>query len=198
MLNDNGRSYAPTIGGLADHLTGLRMQGSNDALSPRMLFSDLGIKYLGPIDGHDVSALENAMRTAIDLGGSVLVHTVTKKGMGYLPAEQDPADRMHTCGPINPRTGEPKSPAGAVQWTDVFATELLEWGMRRDDLVAITAAMPGPTGLAAFGVRFRTGCSTWGSPSNTLLPPRRDWHSAACIRSSRFTRRSSTAPSTKY
>ena len=154
IVNDNGRSYAPTIGGLADHLTSLRMQELEDASSPRTLFTDLGIQYLGPIDGHDLCALEQALRTAKELGGSVVVHTVTKKGMGYPPAEQDPADRMHACGPINPRTGKPISPGGAVQWTDVFATELLEWGTRRDDVVAITAAMPGPTGLAAFGARF--------------------------------------------
>ena len=187
VVNDNGRSYAPTIGGLADRLTSLRMrpgyerllasvkreltkmpllgrptysvlhavkEGLKDALSPQMLFADLGIKYLGPIDGHDIFALEKALRMAKDVGGPVIVHTVTRKGMGYRPAEEDPADRMHACGPINPQTGKPKSATDAAQWTDVFATELLRWGSRRDDLVAITAAMPGPTGLAAFGARF--------------------------------------------
>jgi 1-deoxy-D-xylulose-5-phosphate synthase len=187
VVNDNGRSYAPTIGGLADRLTSLRMragyrrvlasvkrelttmpllgrstyaklhavkQGLTDALSPRTLFADLGIKYLGPIDGHDIVALEKALRTAKDAGGPVVIHTVTRKGMGYRPAEEDPADRMHACGPIDARTGKPTSPTDAVQWTDVFAAELLQWGRRREDLVAITAAMPGPTGLAAFGAQF--------------------------------------------
>jgi 1-deoxy-D-xylulose-5-phosphate synthase len=187
VVNDNGRSYAPTIGGLADRLAGLRMRpgyerflasakreliqlpllgqsiysvlhaikaGLKDALSPQMLFADLGIKYLGPIDGHDISALEKALRMAKDVGGPVIVHTVTRKGMGYLPAEEDAADCMHACGPINPRTGKPKSPSDAVQWTDVFSDELIQWGRRRNDLVAITAAMPGPTGLAAFGAKF--------------------------------------------
>ncbi|MGO9381381.1 MAG: 1-deoxy-D-xylulose-5-phosphate synthase [Mycobacterium sp.] len=187
VVNDNGRSYAPTIGGLADRLASLRMragyrrvlasvkreltevpprgrstysklhavqQGLKDGLSPRMLFADLGIKYLGPIDGHDIFTLEKALRTAKGAGGPVVVHTVTRKGMGYRPAEEDPADRMHACGPIDARTGKPKSPTEAVQWTDVFAGELLEWGRRRDDVVAITAAMPGPTGLAAFGAEF--------------------------------------------
>ncbi len=187
VVNDNGRSYAPTIGGLADRLASLRMQagyqrvlasvkreltevpprgrstysklhavkqGLKDGLSPRMLFADLGIKYLGPIDGHDIFTLEKALRTAKGAGGPVVVHTVTRKGMGYRPAEEDPADRMHACGPIDARTGKPKSPTDAVQWTDVFAAELLQWGRRRDDLVAITAAMPGPTGLAAFGAEF--------------------------------------------
>ena len=84
-------------------------EGLKDALSPQMLFADLGIKYLGPIDGHDIFALEKALRMAKDVGGPVIVHTVTRKGMGYRPAEEDPADRMHACGPINPQTGKPKS-----------------------------------------------------------------------------------------
>jgi 1-deoxy-D-xylulose-5-phosphate synthase len=187
VVNDNGRSYAPTIGGLADRLTSLRMRpgyerlrvsaqreltkmpllgravysmlhavkkGLKDALSSQLLFADLGIKYLGPIDGHDVFALEKALRMAKHLGTPVIVHALTHKGMGYRPAEQDSADRMHACGPIDPQTGKPKAAADGAQWTDVFATELLRWGGRRDDIVAITAAMPGPTGLAAFGERF--------------------------------------------
>ena len=84
-------------------------EGLKDALSPQMLFADLGIKYLGPIDGHDIFALEKALRMAKDVGGPVIVHTVTRKGMGYRPAEEDQADRMHACGPINPETGKPKS-----------------------------------------------------------------------------------------
>ncbi len=187
VVNDNGRSYAPTIGGLADRLTSLRMrpgyeqllasgkrkltklsllgrptysvlhavkEGLKDALSPQMLFSDLGIKYLGPIDGHDVVALENALRMAKDIGGPVIVHAVTRKGMGYRPAEEDQADCMHACGPIDPRPASRSRPAPLGQWTDVFAAELIRWGKRRDDIVAITAAMPGPTGLAAFGAKF--------------------------------------------
>ena len=187
VVNDNGRSYAPTIGGLAERLTSLRTrpryerllaavkreltglptlgrptysvlhavkEGLKDALSPQTLFGDLGIRYLGPIDGHDIFALEKALRMAKGVGGPVIVHTVTRKGMGYRPAEEDPADRMHACGPIDARTGKPKANTDVRQWTDVFASELLRWGSRRDDLVAITAAMPGPTGLAAFGKRF--------------------------------------------
>ncbi len=187
VVNDNGRSYAPTIGGLAERLTSLRTrpryerllasvkreltglptlgrptysvlhavkEGLKDALSPQTLFGDLGIRYLGPIDGHDISALEKALRMAKGVDGPVIVHTVTRKGMGYRPAEEDPADRMHACGPIDPRTGKPKADTDVRQWTDVFASELLRWGSRRDDLVAITAAMPGPTGLAAFGKQF--------------------------------------------
>lgn len=187
VVNDNGRSYAPTIGGVADRLATLRMrpgyerlmasaktelakmprvgrpiyslldavkEGLKDALSPQMLFADLGIKYLGPVDGHSIAAVEKALRKAKDADGPVIVHTVTRKGMGYRPAEQDPVDRMHACGPINPQTGKPKSATNSAQWTDVFATELIRWGGLRDDVVAITAAMPGPTGLAEFGARF--------------------------------------------
>ncbi|RDH78853.1 1-deoxy-D-xylulose-5-phosphate synthase [Mycolicibacterium moriokaense] len=158
VVNDNGRSYAPTVGGLAERLTSLRTRPRYKHLlawlSPQTLFADLGIDYLGPIDGHDILALEKALRIAKGTSGPVIVHTVTRKGMGYPPAEEDPADRMHTCGPIDPRTGQPKADTGVVQWTDVFAGELLRWGGRRDDIVAITAAMPGPTGLAAFGKRF--------------------------------------------
>lgn len=189
VVNDNGRSYAPTIGGLAERLISLRTlkrrerflasakreltgslmlgrpahsvmhalgKGLEDALIPQTLFGDLGIRYLGPIDGHNVLALEKALRTAKCLGGPVIVHTVTRKGMGYPPADEDPADRMHVCGPIDPRTGKPKAETDVTQWTDVFAGELLRWGGRRDDVVAITAAMPGPTGMAAFGRLFPT------------------------------------------
>jgi 1-deoxy-D-xylulose-5-phosphate synthase len=129
-------------------------EGLKDALSPQTLFGDLGIRYLGPIDGHDIFALEKALRMAKGVDGPVIVHTVTRKGMGYRPAEEDPADRMHACGPIDRRTGKPKADTDVTQWTDVFACELLRWGSRRDDVVAITAAMPGPTGLAAFGKQF--------------------------------------------
>ena len=153
VVNDNGRSYAPTVGGLADRLARLRTQPGWDS-SPQTLFADLGIKYLGPVDGHDVVAVENALRMAKDFGGPVIVHAVTRKGMGYRPAEDDPADRMHSCGPIDLLTGTPKTVSATPQWTDVFAAELIRWGERRDDIVAITAAMPGPTGLAAFGAKF--------------------------------------------
>ncbi|QXQ15765.1 1-deoxy-D-xylulose-5-phosphate synthase [Skermania piniformis] len=187
VVNDNGRSYAPTIGGLADRLAALRLQpeyeraletgrrwvnrvpgvgrslyavlhavkvGVKDAVSPQALFSDLGLKYLGPVDGHDQAALEAALRRAKDYHGPIVVHAVTRKGMGYRPAEDDEADQMHQCAPMDPRTGDPLGAAGAPDWTAVFAPELIAHGERRPDLVAITAAMAGPTGLAAFGERF--------------------------------------------
>ncbi|WP_433733484.1 1-deoxy-D-xylulose-5-phosphate synthase [Nocardia sp. CA-129566] len=187
VVNDNGRSYAPTIGGLADRLTALRTQpayehaldagkrilksiprvgesaysmvhavkaGIKDAVSPQELFSDLGLKYVGPVDGHDTVALEAALRRAKDFGGPVVVHVVTQKGRGYSHAENHVADQMHACDPIDPLTGRPLGGPKALGWTSVFSEELIAHADKRDDIVAITAAMPGPTGLAAFGERF--------------------------------------------
>ncbi|MGU3433329.1 1-deoxy-D-xylulose-5-phosphate synthase [Actinomycetes bacterium M1A6_2h] len=186
VVNDNGRSYSPTIGGLADHLAALRLQpgyervldtsrrlvkklpvvgtpaylmlhgmkaGLKDAVSPQVMFTDLGIKYLGPVDGHDERALESALRRAKDYGGPVIVHAVTRKGMGYSYAENDVADQMHSTGIIDPLTGLAKSKS-KPDWTSVFSAELIERAKTRDDVVAITAAMAGPTGLAAFGEAY--------------------------------------------
>lgn len=186
VVNDNGRSYAPTIGGFADHLATLRLQpgyerlleksrsavrgmpmigelgyqvmhsikaGLKDALSPQPLFTDLGLKYLGPVDGHDEHAVESALRRARGYHGPVIVHVVTCKGKGYSPAENDEAEQMHACGVIDPLTGSAAETAGRG-WTATFSDALIEYGAKRRDVVAITAAMPGPTGLAAFGQRF--------------------------------------------
>jgi len=187
VVNDNGRSYAPTIGGFADHLAGLRLQpgyerflergrealrglpvigeacyhavhsvkaGLKDAISPQVMFTDLGIKYVGPIDGHDEHAVENALRHARGFNAPVIVHMVTRKGMGYPPAENDEAELMHACGIIDPHTGLATT-AAAPGWTSVFSDALIAYATKRRDIVAITAAMPGPTGLAAFGERFK-------------------------------------------
>jgi 1-deoxy-D-xylulose-5-phosphate synthase len=187
VVNDNGRSYAPTIGGFADHLAGLRLQpgyerllergrealrgvpvigeacyhavhsvkaGLKDAISPQVMFTDLGIKYVGPIDGHDEHAVENALRHARGFNAPVIVHVVTRKGMGYPPAENDEAELMHACGVIDPHTGLATT-ASAPGWTSVFSDALIAYATKRRDIVAITAAMPGPTGLAAFGERFK-------------------------------------------
>ena len=186
VVNDNGRSYAPTIGGLASHLSGLRLQpgyerfldesrkvvkqlpvvgdsayavlhgvksGLKDLLTPQAMFTDLGLKYVGPVDGHDVAAVESALRQARDFGGPVIVHVVTRKGMGYAPAENHEADQMHATGIIDPLTGRATSVA-PQDWTSVFSAALLDAGAARDDVVAITAAMPGPTGLTPFGERY--------------------------------------------
>ncbi len=186
VVNDNGRSYAPTIGGVADHLATLRLQpayeqmlergrdvvksmplfgkiayrfmhsvkaGIKDSLSPQLLFTDLGLKYVGPVDGHDERAVEAALRHARGFGRPVIVHVVTRKGMGYAPAEDDEAEQMHSCGVIDPVTGQATKIPGPG-WTATFSDALIAYGQKRRDVVAITAAMPGPTGLTAFGQRF--------------------------------------------
>jgi len=186
VVNDNGRSYAPTIGGVADHLATLRLQpayeqvlekgrdvvrsmplfgkiayrfmhsvkaGIKDSLSPQLLFTDLGLKYVGPVDGHDERAVEAALSHARGFGRPVIVHVVTRKGMGYPPAEADEAEQMHQCGVIDPATGSATTVA-APSWTAALSDALIEYGAARRDIVAITAAMPGPTGLTPFGQRF--------------------------------------------
>ncbi|EFD74375.1 1-deoxy-D-xylulose 5-phosphate synthase dxs1 [Mycobacterium tuberculosis GM 1503] len=186
VVNDNGRSYAPTIGGVADHLATLRLQpayeqaletgrdlvravplvgglwfrflhsvkaGIKDSLSPQLLFTDLGLKYVGPVDGHDERAVEVALRSARRFGAPVIVHVVTRKGMGYPPAEADQAEQMHSTVPIDPATGQATKVAGPG-WTATFSDALIGYAQKRRDIVAITAAMPGPTGLTAFGQRF--------------------------------------------
>jgi 1-deoxy-D-xylulose-5-phosphate synthase len=186
VVNDNGRSYAPTIGGVANHLATLRLQpayeqmlekgrevlrsvplvgefcyhfmhsvkaGVKDSLSPQLMFTDLGLKYVGPVDGHDEHAVEVALRSARGFGGPVIVHVVTRKGMGYAPAEADEAEQMHSTAPIDPATGQATKVAGPG-WTATFSEALIDYGRKRRDIVAITAAMPGPTGLTAFGQEF--------------------------------------------
>ena len=185
VINDNGRSYSPTIGGVADHLASLRLKpgyervldrgkellrhtpvvgkpiyaalhaakaGLKDALSPQMMFSDLGLKYLGPVDGHDLVVLEKAFQSARDFGGAVIVHVVTEKGHGYEPAVTNQADQMHQTDPIDPETGLP--PVKGPSWTGVFADELVKIGADREDVVAITAAMLRSTGLHKFAEAY--------------------------------------------
>ncbi len=186
VVNDNGRSYAPTIGGLAQHLDSLRTtqgyesvltwgkttlrrsgppgrlayealhglkKGIKDVVAPQGMFEDLGLKYVGPVDGHDEQAVERALRRARAFGGPVIVHVITEKGRGYTPAEQDVADRFHAVGRIHPETGLPLAPS-RFGWTSVFADEIVRIGRRRPDVVAITAAMLQPVGLAPFAAEF--------------------------------------------
>ncbi|ALE74012.1 MULTISPECIES: 1-deoxy-D-xylulose-5-phosphate synthase [unclassified Pseudonocardia] len=127
--------------------------GVKDALSPQELFSDLGLKYFGPVDGHDIAQVESALRRAKRFGGPVIVHAVTRKGNGYPPAENDEAEQMHSPSAFDPETGAPTG-APSTGWTDVFSEEVVELGARRTDVVAITAAMLGPTGLAPFGAAY--------------------------------------------
>jgi 1-deoxy-D-xylulose-5-phosphate synthase len=187
VVNDNGRSYAPTIGGLADHLATLRLnpgyervldlvkeslgrtplvgpplyeilhavkKGIKDAVSPQAMFEDLGIKYVGPVDGHDVGAVESALRRAKSFGGPVIVHAVTRKGYGYQPAEDDDIDRLHSpSGAFDPVTGRSIA-APSVKWTGVFADELVALADERSDIVGITAAMAESTGIAKLAKRY--------------------------------------------
>jgi 1-deoxy-D-xylulose-5-phosphate synthase len=138
VLNDNGRSYSPTIGGLT---------------LGRPLFESLGLAYLDPVDGHDITAVEDALRRAAELGCPVVVHCLTRKGNGYPPAEQDQIDHLHTVGVIDPGTGRPRT-ASAPTWTSVFASEITAIGAERADVVCVSAAMLHPTGLGEFAARF--------------------------------------------
>src|SRR5205085_1755398 len=182
----NGRSYAPTIGGLAQHLAALRLnpgyekvlglvkealgrtplvgaplyealhavkKGIKDAVAPQALFEDLGIKYVGPVDGHDIGAVESALGKAKRFGGPVIVHAVTRKGYGYRPAEDDEADCLHGPGAFDPATGKLTAPP-SVKWTSVFADELVAVADERADIVGITAAMAEPTGIARLARRY--------------------------------------------
>lgn len=186
LVNDNERSYSPTIGGLAHHLATLRTtqgyerflqwgrrtlqrtpvvgapvyealhgmkKGLKDIVAPQGMFEDLGLKYVGPIDGHDTLEVEHALRRARDFPGPVVVHVITEKGRGYAPAEQDEADRFHGIGIIDPETGQPLRASGR-SWTSVFADELVAIGGEDSRVVGITAAMLGPTGLDRFAQRF--------------------------------------------
>ncbi|MEU5897303.1 1-deoxy-D-xylulose-5-phosphate synthase [Streptomyces venezuelae] len=183
VVNDNERSYAPTIGGLANHLATLRTtdgyervlawgkdilqrtplvgqtlyeslhgakKGFKDAFAPQGMFEDLGLKYVGPIDGHDIGAVESALRRAKRFHGPVIVHCLTEKGRGYEPALADEADRFHTVGVMDPLTCEPLAPSNGPSWTSVFGDEIVRIGAEREDVVAITAAMLGPVGLTKF------------------------------------------------
>ncbi|WP_216210920.1 1-deoxy-D-xylulose-5-phosphate synthase [Amycolatopsis aidingensis] len=158
VLNDNGRSYSATVGGLPYHLCRLRESSDNrlhdyTLKSRRNIFEDLGLAYLGPVDGHDIGDLEHSLRRARALDRPVVVHAVTVKGKGYPPAEQDPTDRLHAVGVIDPATGRPPA-ASKSSWTSVFTDELLALGARRADVVCLTAAMIGPTGLAPFAKAY--------------------------------------------
>ena len=186
VVNDNERSYSPTVGGVATYLSTLRVtqgyerfldwgkevlhktpvvgapiyetlhgvkKGIKDIIAPQGMFEDLGLKYLGPIDGHDFAALEKALAQAKQFGEPVLVHVITEKGRGHQPAIEDEAEKFHAVGVVDPTTGVPVAKS-ARSWTQVFSDELVEIGAEREDIVAITAAMLGPTGLDKFAAAF--------------------------------------------
>ncbi len=143
----------PLFGQIAYRFMHSVKAGIKDSLAPQLLFTDLGLKYVGPVDGHDERAVEAALRHARGFGRPVIVHVVTRKGMGYAPAEDDEAEQMHSCGVIDPATGLATKIAGPG-WTATFSDALIGYAKKRRDIVAITAAMPGPTGLTAFGQQF--------------------------------------------
>ncbi len=186
VVNDNGRSYTPTVGGLANRLTEIRTnpryeptlsairdrlnsggrigpaaydalhaikKGVKDVLAPQGMFEDLGLKYIGPVDGHDREALEHALSQAQRFNGPVLVHVLTTKGHGYDIAVERENDQMHQSVPFDPETGDAISiaPAG---WTSVFRDEVVRIADERPDVVGITAAMLYPVGLDAFSDKF--------------------------------------------
>ncbi|MBW8766986.1 MAG: 1-deoxy-D-xylulose-5-phosphate synthase, partial [Geodermatophilales bacterium] len=144
---------APVVGtALYDALHAIK-KGLKDVLSPQGMFEDLGLKYVGPVDGHDIEMMESALRRARSFGGPVIVHALTTKGFGYPPAETDQVDAWHATGVFDPDSGASVRKTG-LAWTDAFADELVRIGAERPDVVAITAAMLHPTGLAAFAERF--------------------------------------------
>ena len=186
VVNDNERSYSPTIGGMATYLSTLRVtrgyerfldwgkdvlqrtpvvggpiydtlhgmkKGIKDIIAPQGMFEDLGLKYMGPIDGHDIAAMEKALQKAKAFGEPVLIHAITEKGRGHKPAMDDEAEKFHAVGVVDPATGASLSKS-VTSWTKVFSEELIEIAREREDIVAITAAMLGPTGLAAFEKEF--------------------------------------------
>ena len=128
--------------------------GLKDVIAPQGMFSDLGLKYVGPVDGHDEAAVERALRHAKQFGGPVLVHCLTRKGNGYSAAENHEEDRFHAVGKIDAKTGVAIGGPGAVKWTDVFAEEILKLGAVDERVVAISAAMIHPTGLNRFAAAF--------------------------------------------
>jgi 1-deoxy-D-xylulose-5-phosphate synthase len=151
VVNDNGRSYSPTIGGLTTYLSTLR--SSRGAGSTHGMFVDLGLKYLGPVDGHDIPALESALAQAKNFGAPVIVHVITEKGKGHQPAINDEAEKFHAVGVVDPESGQPLNIA-PISWTSIFAKEFLQVGRENPKVVAITAAMLGPTGLDKFQSEF--------------------------------------------
>jgi 1-deoxy-D-xylulose-5-phosphate synthase len=188
VVNDNGRSYAPTIGGMAHFLNGVRTQRgyrnlhrSSEKLFSRFgtpgrafyrgvrgglhgflarftnneaLYSNLDIKYIGPVDGHDLQALEEALKQAKNYGAPVIVHVITQKGKGYEPAVLDFADQFHAVGQIDPETGEPVDVSSRASWTSVFADEIVRLADRNPRIVGITAAMLRPVGLHKFAAKY--------------------------------------------
>lgn len=187
VVNDNGRSYAPTIGGLAKHLTNIRTdktykklyrlskkvfyslgsigrmvfnaargagRSALETMAPASMFPNLDIKYIGPIDGHDIAALEHALNQAKNYSSPVIVHVITQKGKGFDPAMLHEDDQFHAVGKIDPTTGESLEISGGASWTNVFRDEIVAIADERPDLVGVTGAMMIPVGLDAFATKY--------------------------------------------
>ena len=213
VVNDNGRSYSPTIGGVADALATLRLRpgyedalnavrqalhrapvvgtalydalhaikkGLKDVLSPQGMFEDLGLKYVGPVDGHDIEAMESALRRARSFGGPVIVHAVTTKGFGYPPAETDQIDAWHATGVFDPDSGassaaardgptpSPTSSCGSAPSAPTSSRSPRRCCTR-------PAWPPSPSGSPS-------GPSTSASPSSTRSPRPPAWRWPGCTR----------------
>ena len=187
VVNDNGRSYAPTIGGLARYLNGIRteriyrrlyrlsrkvfykfgmpgrmaystLRGAAKGLlvtfAPKGIFPNLDLKYIGPVNGHDMNAMEEALKQAKKYANPVIVHAITQKGKGYEPAVSDEADQFHAVGQIDPGTGKAVGDSGKQSWTGVFADEMVGIAKRKPNVIGITAAMLIPVGLHKFADEF--------------------------------------------
>ena len=187
VVNDNGRSYAPTIGGLARYLNGIRTEriyrrlyrlsrkvfykfgmpgrmaystlrgaakGLLGTFAPKGIFPNLDLKYIGPVNGHDMNAMEEALKQAKKYANPVIVHAITQKGKGYEPAVSDEADQFHAVGQIDPGTGKAVGDSGKQSWTGVFADEMVEIAKRKPNVIGITAAMLIPVGLHKFADEF--------------------------------------------
>jgi 1-deoxy-D-xylulose-5-phosphate synthase len=187
VLNDNGRSYAPTISRLSESLTRIRLhpglksmrgriedvlrelpgvgnlaysslQGVYSAvrevIEPPAFFEALGVRYVGPIDGHDIPGMEQALRQAASYDGPIVVHVLTQKGRGYRPAEDDDEKCLHDAPVFDPALGPTEGWSAPRGYTQAFNEAMLSIGERYPNVVAITAAMPGPTGLLPFAGRW--------------------------------------------
>ncbi|MEY4971088.1 MAG: hypothetical protein RLZZ404_14 [Actinomycetota bacterium] len=187
VVNDNGRSYAPTIGGLARYLNDVRTdknyrrlyklskklfykfglvgrlvysaargagKGLLSTFAPQGMFPNLDIKYIGPVDGHDLAAMEQALRQAKRYGSPVIVHAITQKGKGFDPATLHEDDQFHAVGKIDPSTGESLEDSSAETWTGAFGDEILKIAEKRKDIIGITGAMLIPVGLDKFAKKY--------------------------------------------
>ena len=187
VVNDNGRSYAPTIGGLARYLNGIRTErvyrrlyrlsrkvfykfgmpgrmaystlrgaakGLLGTFAPKGIFPNLDLKYIGPVNGHDMNAMEEALKQAKKYANPVIVHAITQKGKGYEPAVSDEADQFHAVGQIDPNTGKAVGASGKQSWTGVFADEMVEIAKNKPNVIGITAAMLIPVGLHKFAQKY--------------------------------------------